>query len=284
MKAFPFLLMIILLGCSIKETRKPYQDSIPSIDSTTKIEENPFPDRIEHKTYTEGDLQIQEEILYTMKGQDAFYKIINSVKATKVSTGLVLWDSIFVYELGDSLRLPYFYTTFPACCGSIDGYSIRDAITGRSVARYTYLSEIEGFDFKIGYNAIRSTSFKDGPFRNTDGILMGVIFTFKSQIISKLEIRHQGKDVEYPAFTPAVSIGDRQSVLKELNNSEIYINQTRVSSIPTDQYYVRLSYDHQPPVVIFIPLSVDGSLSPICITSSLDRDWLFKVKEQLTIH
>ena len=244
MKVFLFFILAVFgISCSTPKRTESQNDSIPTKDSvqTTNEPLNSFPDRTEFKTYTDKNLKIEENRLWTMKGQDAFYKYTSAVKALDASSGIMLWDSTFEYELTDSLRAPFLYTSSPACCASEDGFTIRNAKTGEAIVRYTYLRSQGSFSYKLGYNAVRAFNFKLN-FWELGSVLMGEIFTFDGKVKSILEVRHFGDSVDY-SLTPDISLQEKDSVLYQLKNSEIFVNQIKVNSIPESQFYIRLNYN-----------------------------------------
>lgn len=270
------MIAAVPFGCSNLKRAESQNDSILVNDSAQNSSDpsNSIPDKTEFKTYTDKNLKIEETVLWTMKGQDAFYKIISTMKAFDVSNqNKLLWDSTFTYEVGASLHIPFLYTYSQSCCASEDGFTIRDAMTGKAIVRYTgMLSLRDEFDFELGYNAARAMNFKLRAWHPT----MGEVFTFKNKVISSFEIRHLSDSVDYSS-TPQFTVVNRERAVNEIGKN-IFVNQTKVELLPEGEYFIRLGYNYFKPVTVFIPVDQAGNINPICITASDSSHYRFRLK------
>jgi hypothetical protein len=277
MKAFLyFVIGAILIGCSPYKRTESQNDSIPAKDSAQNSTEsqNSIPDKTEFKTYTDKSFKIEESVLWTMKGQDAFYKIFSTMRAFDASNqDKLLWDSTFTYEVGSSLHFPFLYTYSQSCCASEDGFTIRDARTGKAIVRYTGLISLrDEFDFELGYNAARAMNFKLRAWHPT----MGEVFTFNNKVISSFEIRHLSDSVDYSS-TPQFTVVNRESAVNEIGGN-IYVDQTKVELFPESEYFICLGYNYFKPVTVFIPVDHAGNINPVCITASDSSHYRFRLK------
>jgi hypothetical protein len=273
-----FTIGIILFSCGAPKGTKNQNDSIPKEDSTQQSIEssNSIPDKIEFKTYTDKNLKLDEKVLWTMKGQDAFYKLFSTIKAFDTSKRQVLWDSTFEDESADSLKFPFLYTSSPACCASEDGHVIREAMTGKAIARYTYLEKIdERFDFKIGYNSARAFNFKYNQRDPKNRTLMGEIFTYDGKVNSLLQVRHLGDSVDY-SLTPEIKVVPIDTVQEYVSGYEIFINRSKANSIPSNKHFLQLRYWYYPHVKVFLPIDLKGNIEPGYITRSIKNEFLFE--------
>jgi hypothetical protein len=273
-----FTIGIILFSCSAPKRAENQNDSIPGNDTTQQSNEtsNSIPDKTEFKTYTGKNLKLEEKVLWTMKGQDAFYKLISTIKAFDASSGVVLWDSTFQDEAADSLRFPFLYTSSPACCASENGYVIRDALTGKAIARYTYLENIdERFDFKIGYNSARAFNFKYNQRDPKNRTLMGEVFTYDGKVNSLLQVRHLGDTIDY-SLTPEIKVVPMDSVQEYVSGHEIFINRSKANSIPSNKHFLQLQYWYYPHVKVFLPIDLKGNIDLNYITRSNKNEFLFE--------